>query len=161
MAPTNIFIILLIMTKEQIIAQQRADIAIANSKDYATYFTSFSFEKFLKLLTLKRDAYSYEQEVRLFAIPKAYSLRSTGNTSQYKDLTIDWSKVIRKVRIDKTCTDAELISVQQACFFAGINSVITNYSFIGKIQKPTNCIDKVFERFDIDAMPVSSRITIK
>lgn len=36
MAPTNILIILLIMTKEQIIAQQRADIAIANFVEEVT-----------------------------------------------------------------------------------------------------------------------------
>ena len=131
------------------------------SKDYATYFTSFSFDKFLKLLTLKREAYSYEQEVRLFAIPKDYAPRSTGSTSQYKDLPIDWRKVIRKVRIDETCTDAELISVQQACFSAGINPIISGYKFIGGILKPKNCVDIEFERFDIDAMPGSSRITIK
>lgn len=131
------------------------------SKDYAKYFTSFSFDKFLKLLTLKRDAYSYEQEIRIFAIPKDYAQRSLGNTSQCKDLAIDWSKVIRKVRIDQDCTDAELISVQQACFFVGINPIIQGYAFIGNIHKPANCVDKEFERFDIDAMPGSSRITIK
>ena len=131
------------------------------SKDYTKYFTSFSFDKFLKLLTLKRDAYSYEQEVRLFAIPKDYTERSKGNKSQSKDLAIDWSKVIRKVRIDKGCTDAELISVQQACFSAGINPVINGYNFIGGILKPANCVNIDFERFDIDAMPGSSRITIK
>ena len=131
------------------------------SDDYTKYFTSFSFEKFLKLLTLKRDAYSYEREVRLFAIPKIKAPRSTGSTSLYKDLAIDWSKVIRKVRIDKDCTDAELISVQQACFSAGINPVIHDYTFIGNIPKPSDSVDIDFERFDIDAMPGSSRITIK
>lgn len=131
------------------------------SDDYTEYFTSFSFEKFLKLLTLKRDAYSYEREVRLFAIPKIKAPRSTGSTSLYKDLAIDWSKVIRKVRIDKDCTDAELISVQQACFSAGINPVIHDYTFIGNIPKPSDSVDIDFERFDIDAMPGSSRITIK
>lgn len=113
------------------------------------------------MLTLKREAYNYEQEVRLFAIPKNYTERSKGNNSLYKDLAIDWSKVIRKVRIDKACTDAELISVQQACFSVGINPVVNGYNFIGGILKPANCVDIEFERFDIDAMPGSSRITIK
>ncbi len=131
------------------------------SKDYNKYFTSFSVDKFLKLLTLKREAYNYEQEVRLFAIPKDYTERSKGNKSLYKDLAIDWSKVIRKVRIDEACTDAELVSVQQACFSVGINPVIKGYNFIGGILKPANCVDIEFERFDIDAMPGSSRITIK
>lgn len=131
------------------------------SDDYTKYFASFSFEKFLRLLTLKREAYSYEREVRLFAIPKDNAPRSTRSTCKSKDLAIDWSKVIRKVRIDKDCTDAELISVQQACFSAGINPVIHDYTFIGNIPKPPDSIDIDFERFDIDAMPGSSRITIK
>ena len=107
------------------------------SKAYEAYFSSFSLKKFLKLLTLKRNAYKYENEIRLFAIPKGNASRSIGNDSQSKDLAIDWSKVIRKVRIDEACTDAELISIQQACFSAGINPVINHYSFICNIPKPT------------------------
>lgn len=131
------------------------------SKDYATYFTLFSFEKFLKLLTLKRDAYRYEQEVRLFAIPDGNAPRSMGNACESRDLVVDWRKVIRKVRIDKDCTDAELISLQQACFSSGINPVISDYTFIANIPKPADCVDIEFERFDIDVMPGSSRIIIK
>lgn len=131
------------------------------SKDYAAYFSSFSLEKFLKLLTLKRDAYHYEQEVRLFAIPKGNAPRSIGNDSLSIDLAIDWSKVIRKARIDKAYTDAELISIQQACFAAGINPIIDHYTFICNIPKPANCVDIGFELYNIDAMTGSSRITIK
>lgn len=130
------------------------------SKAYEAYFSSFSLKKFLKLLTLKRNAYKYENEIRLFAIPKGNASRSIGNDSQSKDLAIDWSKVIRKARIDEACTDAELISIQQACFSAGINPVINHYSFICNIPKPANCVDVEFELYNIDAMPGKSRITI-
>lgn len=130
------------------------------SKAYEAYFSSFSLKKFLKLLTLKRNAYKYENEIRLFAIPKGNASRSIGNDSQSKDLAIDWSKVIRKVRIDEACTDAELISIQQACFSAGINPVINHYSFICNIPKPANCVDVEFELYNVDAMPGKSRITI-
>ena len=130
------------------------------SKAYEAYFSSFSLKKFLKLLTLKRNAYKYENEIRLFAIPKGNASRSIGNDSQSKDLAIDWSKVIRKVRIDEACTDAELISIQQACFSARINPVINHYSFICNIPKPANCVDVEFELYNVDAMPGKSRITI-
>lgn len=130
------------------------------SKAYEAYFSSFSLKKVLKLLTLKRNAYKYENEIRLFAIPKGNASRSIGNDSQSKDLAIDWSKVIRKARIDEACTDAELISIQQACFSAGINPVINHYSFICNIPKPANCVDVEFELYNIDAMPGKSRITI-
>lgn len=131
------------------------------SKAYEAYFSSFSLRKFLKLLTLKRNAYKYENEIRLFAIPKGNASRSIGNDSQSKDLAIDWSKVIRKARIDEACTDAELISIQQACFSAGINPVINHYSFICNIPKPANCVDVEFELYNVDAMPGKSRITIR
>lgn len=129
--------------------------------DYAQYFSQFTLSKFLKLLTLKRDAYSYEKEVRLFAIPKKYEKRSKGKRCLSKDLHIDWSKVIKKVRIDAKCSDAELVSIQQACFFSGINPIIDKYTFIGNVAKPAGCVDIRFERFDIDAMPGNSRIVIK
>lgn len=131
------------------------------SKAYEAYLSSFSLKKFLKLLTLKRNAYKYENEIRLFAIPNGNAPRSIGNDSQSKDLAIDWSKVIRKARIDEACTDAELISIQQACFSAGINPVINHYSFICNIPKPANCVDVEFELYNVDAMPGKSRITIR
>lgn len=52
-------------------------------------------------------------------------------------------------------------SIQQACFSAVINPVIHDYTFISNISKPSDSVDIDFERFDIDAMPGSSRITIK
>lgn len=52
-------------------------------------------------------------------------------------------------------------SIQQACFSAGINPVIHDYTFINNISKPSDNVDIDFERFDIDAMPGSSRITMK
>lgn len=52
-------------------------------------------------------------------------------------------------------------SVQQTCFSAGINPVIHDYTFIGNIPKLLDSVDIDFERFVINAMPDSSRITIK
>ena len=52
-------------------------------------------------------------------------------------------------------------SVQQACFSAGINPLIHDYAFIDNIPKPLDSVDIDFERFDINAMPDTSRITIK
>lgn len=137
------------------------DLHKRKSNDYSRYFANFTYDKYLSLLTLKREAYSYEQEVRLFARPNVYLQRSLGRKCLYNDMHLDWSKVIRKVKIDHSCSDAELVSVQQACFSVGINPVIKNYTFVGNLVKPANCVDIEFERFDIDAMPGRQRITIK
>ena len=127
---------------------------------YNKYFSSFSLDKFLRLLSLKRDAYTYEQELRLFIIPNNAGKRNGCKKADYRDLPIQWKNVISKVRVDKNCSHAELISIQRACFSVGINPVIKNYSFIGKVVPPVGLKDVEFERFDIDDMPGTSVITI-
>lgn len=127
---------------------------------YKKYFTSFTLDSFLNLLSLKRDAYTYEQELRLFVIPTNGGNRNNYKKAQHQDLKIDWKNVISKVRIDKNCSDAELVSIQRACISVGINPIIKNYTFIGKIVLPKGVKDIEFERFDIDDMPGASRITI-
>ncbi len=127
---------------------------------YKKYFGSFTLDSFLNLLSLKRDAYTYEQELRFFIIPMNGGRRNKCKKAQYQDMKIDWSRVITKVRIDKKCSDAELVSIQRACISIGINPVIKNYTFIGNIVPPAGIKDVEFERFDIDDMPGTSSITI-
>lgn len=127
---------------------------------YNKYFGSFSLDKFLKLLSLKRDAYAYEQELRLFIIPNNAGKRNGCKKAKYHDLQIQWKDVITRVRVDKKCTSAELVSIQRACFSVGINPVIKGYSFIGGMAPPAGLKNVDFERFDIDDMPGTSVITI-
>ncbi len=127
---------------------------------YKQYFSSFTLDSFLNLLSLKRDAYTYEQELRLFIIPMNGGKRNKCKKAQSLDLSINWSSVISRVRVDKNCSDAELVSIQRACFYVGINPVIKNYTFVGNIVPPAGLKDVEFERFDIDDMPGTSSITI-
>ena len=127
---------------------------------YKEYFSSFTLDSFLKLLSIKRDAYTYERELRLFVIPMNGGKRNKCKKAQYQDLKIKWSDVISKVRVDKKCSDAELVSIQRACISVGINPVIKNYTFIGNIIPPNGLKNVDFERYDIDDMPGTSSITI-
>lgn len=127
---------------------------------YKEFFSSFTLDSFLHLLSLKRDAYTYEQELRLFIIPMNGGKRNKCKKAQHQDLIIKWSDVISKVRIDKKCSDAELVSIQKACISVGINPIIKNYTFIGNTILPKGLKDVEFERFDIDDMPGTSSITI-
>ena len=127
---------------------------------YKKYFSSFTLNSFLNLLSLKRDAYAYEQELRLFIIPTNGGRRNKYKKAQHQDMSINWKNVITKVRVDKKCSDAELASIQRACFSIGINPIIKNYTFIGNLVPPTGIKDVEFERFDIDDMPGASSITI-
>lgn len=127
---------------------------------YKKYFGAFTVDSFLKLLTLKRDAYDYEQELRFFIIPPNKRTRNTFKKAQSIDLDFKWCNVIKGVRVDKNCTDAELLALQRACFSAGINPIIKGYDFACASTPPAGLKDIEFERFDIDDMPGSSRITI-
>lgn len=127
---------------------------------YKEYFSSFTLDSFLNLLSLKRDAYTYEQELRLFVIPTNGGKRNRCKKAQYKDLKINWSNIISRVRIDKKCSEAELVSIQRACISIGINPIIKNHPFIGNIVPPAGIKDVEFELFDIDDMPGASSITI-
>ena len=127
---------------------------------YKKYFCPFTLDSFLNLLSLKRDAYTYEQELRLFVIPTNGGTRNNCKKAQYRDLKIKWSDIISKVRIDKNCSDAELVSIQRACISVGINPIIKNYTFIGNIVPPKGIKNIEFERFNIDDMPGTSKITI-
>ena len=136
------------------------DLHKKRKKYYKKYFSSFTLDSFLNLLSLKRDAYTYEQELRLFVIPNNGGKRNKCKKAQHQDIKINWRDVISKVRIDKKCSDAELVSIQRACISVGINPVIKNYTFIGSIN-PSNSLKNVdFERYDVDDMPGTSRITI-
>lgn len=132
------------------------------SKDYQKYFNNFSIANFLNLLVLKRNAYTYEKEIRFFAIPiNRCGQRSSGKKSMHKDLEIDWSGVIKSIRIDKACSDSELLSFKQACLFAKINPIIKGYSFTVQIPISNNYPQIPTERFSIDDMPGRQRIIIK
>lgn len=127
---------------------------------YKNYFTSFTLNSYLRLLSLKRDAYTYEKELRLFIIPHNGMRRNKGKKAQFMDINIDWQNIITRVRVDKKCSDAELVSIQRACFTIGINPVIKNYNFIGTVPIPSGLKNVEFEKFDIDEMPGTSSITI-
>lgn len=131
-----------------------------NHPDYAAYFKSFSLEKFLDLLSLKRNAYEYEKEIRLFFIPKTQGERHGHKKAEYRDIDVEWRSLIKEVRVDKKCTDAELMALQCACHYAGISPVISKYNFPVELDKQENLEEVKFIRFDIDSMPSAKVITI-
>ena len=130
------------------------------SKDYSLYFQPFNLNKFLSLLSLKREAYAYEQEIRIFAIPQTTNSPSLRKKALCCDMKVIWNKLIKSVRIDKNCSHAEMAMIQQACHFANINPIVKKYQFITGLTKPSGSIDIDFNLYNIDDMPGSQRITI-
>lgn len=128
------------------------------------YFSPFNLHNYLKLLCLKRDAYSYEKEVRYIIIPDLEAKsRNSSKKAEYRDIPIAWEKVIMDVRIDKDCSLAELKAIQQACFSVGIEPVFDRGKNIpcNGLCCPADHKKVNFVSFNIDDMPGTSVITIK
>ena len=131
------------------------------SKSYPVYFNNFSLNSFIELLSLKRDAFSYENEVRLFLIPDLSHNRSVGKKSLSIDVNINWCNVIKSIRVDSKCSDSELIALCHSCIKANIYPVIKGRKlppFTYNASKQSK-VDVVL--FDIDEMPGVKRIVIK
>lgn len=132
------------------------------SKDYNEFFSPFTSESFIRLLSLKREAYTYEDEIRFFAIPAQQDTRSIrSNQAKFIDIPIDWKSLIVRGRIDKKCSLAELTSIEQACIYAGINPVIKDHQSILNTLPLQNAIDIEFEKFNIDEMPDTQIVKIE
>lgn len=130
---------------------------------YEEFFQDFDFGCFLNLMALKRDAYTYENEVRFFATEQVTEDRSYGKMKPfYKDLTIDWGKVIKSMRIDKNCSDSELIALRYSCWSRGINPVIKGKKLPGSIPATAPSMNQVdVKLFNIDDMPGRKSIVIE
>lgn len=139
------------------------DLHKKKSKYYDTYFKPFTKTSFFNLISIKRDAYSYEKEIRLFAEPSNFESRSTGKTCDYHDFTIQWIDVIKSIRIDSKCSIAELQSLQYCLLANGMSPV-----FIGGVSVPslsnnpfTTLRQVNVEVYNIDEMPGPQRIRIR
>lgn len=133
-----------------------------SSKYYSRYFTPFTSESYLKLLTLKRDAYQYENEIRLFIIPSENGEREIEQKkATFIDISIEWDKIIKSVRVDKKCSQAELISIIQACHYANINPIFKVSAISVSIPAVEHGSDIPFDLYDIDEMPDNRQITIE
>lgn len=128
---------------------------------YKKFFVPFTRNSFLRLLSLKRDAYSYEKEVRLFVIRKNPSQkRNLYRKAEHEDIKMDWCSIIKSVRVDKSCTPAELMSIQKACFEVGIEPDFKGFTLPCSLSPTKPCKKIEFVAFNIDDMPGTSRITI-
>lgn len=132
---------------------------------YEQYFSPFNFDHYLDLLSLKRDAYDFEDEIRIFAKPEPTEKRNIHkNKGEHYDLSISWSEVISKIRVDNKCSLAELHSLQVSLLMSGLNPHLK-----GKVPDSLPKIDRsIFpiakdidvELFDIDYMSGNRHINI-
>lgn len=69
------------------------------------YFDTFTFEKYLNLLLLKRTAFQHENETRLFLVKKNFSSGKKGKT--HLDVEIPWKDILEGVYYDSKLSDFE------------------------------------------------------
>lgn len=134
----------------------------AASIRHIEYFGEFNFNLFLNLLALKRDAYTYENEVRYFAIPQTPEVRSLGKKATYADLPMDWSKIVKRIRIDKNCSFSELVALRHSCWSCGINPVVKGNILPKGVPLSVAGMKQVdVTLFNIDDMPGRKHIVIE
>lgn len=83
--------------------------------------TPFTLEKYLSLLLIKRSAFNYENEFRFMIT----SNKINENVSKVF-ITIDWSKLIEKVEIDKDATEVEIEILKHYLHNAGVPEKVIN-----------------------------------
>ena len=132
-----------------------------SNKNYNEHFIKFNFNQFLNLMALKREAFAYENEIRLFALKQVAEERSI-KKAFHEDLPLDWSKVIKKLRIDSKCTVSELVALRHSCWARGINPVIKGKELPGDVPaNVANMVQMDVTLFNIDDMPGKRRIVIE
>ena len=81
-----------------------------NRSQYEEYFSDFSEDAFLKLLLIKRKAFEYESEVRMFLLPHCHqTIDPDRDFSKYmfKFSPEAMKLMIKLISIDPSCTELE------------------------------------------------------
>lgn len=84
--------------------------------DYGTFFKPFDRDKYLNLLLLKREAFAHEKEVRIFIVPKNAKMMR----SKDKFVKVDWSKIVKGVRVDSSISNEDYEKLEKSCRECGL-----------------------------------------
>ena len=107
----NIFEGTVIYKDEQIIEQlpkskiKRTKTEVDNDW-YHAYFDTFSFDKYMNLLLLKRSAFDHEKETRLFVVKKDFDT-TLSKGEGHIEIQIPWKDILKGVRYDVNCSPFE------------------------------------------------------
>ncbi len=90
-----------------------------NNELYDLFFHSFSLEKYLNLMLLKRDAFEHEKETRIMLVPDKQNIEKydkvlNKSLNYYIDIKIDWGRVLKGVRYDSNCSKSKIKKLKAA-----------------------------------------------
>ena len=111
------------------------------SRFFKPFFDNFTLDKYLSLLSLKRNAYDYEKEFRFFLVPN-----KNGNNS--KMISIDnfpWIEAVSEIRYDSEMSNKEISDLKDA-----YNTACDHAPSKGLSMKKD--ISKIIVPFDINKM---------
>lgn len=97
---------------------------------YGKYFKKFSLSSYLSLLSLKRQAFDYEEEIRYFLIPINQKSKVNGKML----IRIEWKELIEEVLIASNASGVEMDILTLFCKNAGLDISKDNENGI-KIRK--------------------------
>jgi hypothetical protein len=84
---------------------------ISSGPNYNKYFSDMNEEKFLHLLLIKRKAFKYESEIRLFVLPEhrehIYTHEGMQVIMHINFCKEQLEKMIKSISIDPSCSDIE------------------------------------------------------
>ena len=82
---------------------------------YRVFFEpNLTLEKYINLLLLKREAFSYEGERRFFRIPNDKCITNT-------DVKIDWNTILEEIKLSADITELEKYLFEEVCKSRGID----------------------------------------
>ncbi len=95
---------------------------LRNNKDYLQFFDPFSFENYLRLLLIKRNAFKHEEEYRIFLVPNQNMVK---NKKIKKCIfpNIDWNVVISEIEVDGNTPDDLFTHFVQECSKLGLSNI--------------------------------------
>lgn len=85
---------------------------------HSLFFSKFDTSKFVRLMLIKRQAYQYENETRLFLVDPEID---PDKPKDHYDVQVNWKDIIEEIRIDHTCTDTERFVLELLCKENGID----------------------------------------
>ena len=130
------------------------------NREYRRFFRPFSLASYLSLLSIKRPAFAYEKEIRIFMVPD-----NQKNLEKYNDISIPWEDVVESISIDDNCTETEkeLLSIQWEKYISS-NIVEIKKERLYECSETNITIEgpyKTYKERIVDVLSINNRLTIK
>lgn len=132
----------------------------SSSNHHQEFFKQFDFDSFIKLLSIKRNAYSYENEIRFFIVEPEIKERGSSDKPTSLDIEIKWEKIIKSIRIDRNCSNAELIAMRYSCWHRNIDLSIKNRTLPMPAEDTEGMRKVEATLYDIDEMPGATQVKV-